>query len=314
MMKLYKYQEEGVDFLRANTRCILGDQMGLGKTPQALMALEPDDYPVVVVCPASVRMVWQQEAEKWLNGVSTQAIRTGKDIVTGADITIISYSLFGTITLKRPQTLIVDEAHYCQSRSTLRTQRIAAASKGLTLWLLTGTPMWSRPRSLYPLLAMVGGWKKTYKEFAMKFCAGGYMMKPIRGRGMTRVWDDSGSSNLGELALLVQPYILRRLKSDVLKELPPKTRQIITVKHRLSKEEKEMSGFDFKSLEGGVIPAGPIATAVKETALWKMKSINQHIVDLMESVDKIIVFAWNREVMTRIQNANKRYGLSLIHI
>jgi len=311
-MKLYDYQLAGVKFLRNNSRCILGDQMGLGKTPQVLMALTADHYPVVVVCPASVRMVWEQEAAKWNPEDTTQVIRTGKDKSTGADITIISYDLFGKVKMKRPRTMVVDEAHYCQSRKTRRTKTISSASHGMNLWLLTGTPLWSRPRSLFPLLDMVGGWSGSYNEYAKRFCNAGYVMKPIRGRGYTRVWEDSGASNLDELADVLRPHIMRRLKAEVLKELPLKTRQIITLPSRISEAERKLGKFDFNSLKGGQIPPGPTATAIKDTALGKLKAINDHVETLLRSERKIIIFAWNREVMDRIEDANQSYGIARI--
>jgi len=312
MPDLYPFQVEGARFLRQHHRCILGDQMGLGKTPQALRALTADHFPVVVVCPASVRNVWKQEAAIWRTRASVQVITNGRQEYNGSAITVISFALLGKVKMPRPKTMIVDEAHYCQSRLSTRTKTVWSSSKGINLWLLTGTPMWSRPRSIYPLLTMVGAWKHSYHEFAVKFCNGGYVTKPVYGRGYVRVWDDSGASNLDELADISRQLLLRRLKADVLDDLPAKTRQVITVNHRLSDEEKKVGLFDFNTLKGGRIPPGPIATAIRETASWKLKSINDHIETILKSETKIIVFAWNRIIMDQIQQANLNYGVSRI--
>jgi len=241
--------------------------------------------------------------------LTTEVVTTAKQRVKKADITIVSYALIGKAKISKPKTIVCDEAHYLQSRSAQRTKAITEASAGLRLWLLTGTPLWSRPRSLFPLLNLVGGWDHTYFDFTRQFCNAGYVMKPIRGKGMTRIWDDSGSSNLDELADVLRPHMMRRLKMDVLTELPAKTRQVIFCNNRISDEEKAVGKFDFSSMKDGSIPPGPIATAIQETAMWKMKSINDHIETVLSSENKIIVFAWNRKVMEQIERANIRYGV-----
>ena len=338
MVTLYPYQQTGVEFLRKHRRAILGDEMGLGKTAQVLTAL-PTGRTVtslatgrkvvlgpnprtVVVCPASVRHVWANEAALWRPDLTVDVVETGKHAPTSADLTVISYDLFGRVRLPRPATIVCDEAHYLQSRNSRRTAAVyfgageAQARSAIRLWLLTGTPLWSRPRSLFPLLHLCAGTTlgryTNYHRYAVQFCAGATVRRPRRG-GFKNVFDDTGASNLEELRELLGPYLLRRLKADVLDELPGKTRQFIPINSKLSKAERELDALDFDSLGDNGLPPGPIATAVKETALLKVGSVAAHVRDVLANEDKVVVFAWNRAVMDALETAlHDEYGVARI--
>lgn len=307
-MNLYPFQVGGRDALRANRRFLLADEMGLGKSAQVLAALEPHHLPAVVVCPASVRLVWRDEVAKWLPGATVEVVESGRQTVRPADVTAISYDLFGSKPVRRPRLLVFDEAHYLQSRVSRRTSMAIAAAgngfkpDGLPAWMLTGTPIWSRPRSLFPLLVMLGVWRGTYWEYAREFC----------GATMANGWDDTGATNLEELSALLSPRMLRRLKADVLTQLPDKTRQVVTVAGRLSDAEKEVGAFDPATVRGGWIPPGPIATAIRETALARLPETLAHLRMLLESEDKLVVFAWNRDVLDGLAAGLASYGVARI--
>lgn len=304
-MNLYPFQVEGRDALHANRRFLLADEMGLGKSAQVLAALDQGTLPAVVVCPASVRFVWADEVAKWRPELSVDVIASGKQAPAGADITVISYELFGRVRLRRPATLICDEAHYLQGRDTRRTRTVAGAAgkatdpDGLRVWLLTGTPIWSRPRSLFPLLVVLGLWRGTYWEFAREFC----------GATMANGWDDTEATNLAGLRALLAPALLRRLKADVLDQLPDKVRQVVKVAGRLSDAEIEVGPFDPSNVRGGWIPPGPIATAIRETAMARLPETLAHLRLLLETEDKLVVFAWNRDVLDGLAAGLDSYGL-----
>ncbi len=314
MLPLYPFQKDGRRALRAHPRFILADEMGLGKTVQVLAALRADFLPVVVICPASVRLVWADEVAKWRPELSVDVITHGKQKATGADITVTSYELFGKVKTPKPNTVVCDEAHYLQNKDSQRTRRISTAvgaasgSDAMRVWLLTGTPLWSRPRSLYPLLYITGAYLKPYHGYATQFCDAGQKYIP----GVGYAWDDSGASNLDELAEVVAPFMLRRLKADVLKELPEKQRQVIKTNTGLSHAEKDVKDFDPASVAEGTIPPGPIATAIRETALLKVPAVVDHVKMVLTSERKVVLFAWNRDVMDDLAAALAPYGVARV--
>ena len=315
-MELYPFQQTGVEFLRRMPRAILADEMGLGKTAQVLSAL--DGQRALVVCPASVRNVWSDEVTKWRPNLSVDVVESGKHRASGADITVISYDLFGKVQLKRPATIVCDEAHYLQSRNSRRTRSVyygageAGSDRSPRLWLLTGTPLWSRPRSLFPLLHLCAGTTlgryKDYHAYAVAFCNGRMVRRPRRGGAWSNVFDDTGASNLDKLHDLVAPYMVRRLKADVLADLPSKTRQFIPINSGLSKAEKDLGALDLDSLGDNGLPPGPIATAVKETALRKVGLALSHLHDVLANENKVVVFAWNLAVLDALQSGLAEYG------
>lgn len=146
-----------------------------------------------------------------------------------AGVVIISYETLSTVVAKgqlKPgmfAVVVADESHYLKSIDAKRTQAAMPLLQGASrTLLLTGTPALNRPRELYPQIVAVDPRVfPNYRFFQERYCA-----------GSTRPWgyDDSGSSNLEELRLLLERRVmLRRLKSDILKDLPPKRRSAIRV-------------------------------------------------------------------------------------
>jgi SNF2 family DNA or RNA helicase len=176
--------------------------MGCGKTVTALVAAKAYNLPVIVVCPASLLINWQREAE-----------------MVGVEIAVYSWAKVP----KAPESdfvLICDEFHYCQSITAQRTKAMLALAKSdhcRGLYGLSGTPIKNgRPANLYPLLlAVKHPVAEDRREYERRYCN-------AHETRWTR-WDISGASNLDELHKLTRDAILRRLKKDVL-DLPEKTR------------------------------------------------------------------------------------------
>ena len=118
------------------------------------------------------------------------------------------------------ETLLMDEAHFIKSTTAQRTKGTVSISKGIVNKLaITGTPIQNRPLELYPILVAIERIPASgYKEFTQRFCS---PTKKWIGHGRY-VWDYKGASNLDELKELLRPFMVRRLKSEVLKELPEK--------------------------------------------------------------------------------------------
>ena len=226
---LFPYQELGVAFLEATPHrgAIVADAPGLGKTIQTLawMSLHPELRPVVIVVPASVKLNWAKEISKWLPSEQTQIIMKGKDkIDLEADIYIINYELYWrkdkAFESIDPAVTVFDECTYLKERKAKRTQAAIALGKRSQYVLgLSGTPIINRPMEFFNLLNLIDEDQfPNWFKFGLRYCDGVH-----NGYG----WNFNGSSHIKELQQLVQPFMIRRRKEDVLKELPPKRREFL---------------------------------------------------------------------------------------
>lgn len=235
--ELYPFQRAGVQFVDvAKGRAIIADEMGLGKTVQgvAYLQLHTAKRPAVIVCPASLKTVWYRHLVAWLSTGEKIAMLEGQKsydpALTGASIFIINYDILAywvdRLQALSVQVLVLDEAHYVKNRKAQRSQAVNTLTESIACVIpLTGTPALNRPAELFPLLHMVDpkAWNNFF-SFGMRYCAGHQVQA---GRKM--VWDFSGASNLDELHEKVKPYMIRRTKAQVLKELPPKRRAIVPI-------------------------------------------------------------------------------------
>jgi SWI/SNF-related matrix-associated actin-dependent regulator 1 of chromatin subfamily A len=225
--ELYKYQIEGVHFLeQKNGRALIADEMGLGKTVQVLswLKLHPEFSKVLVICPASLKINWQREAEKWalldmeiLNGTTPHKIKSN-DVIINYDI--LSY-WEKHLKLKQFDVIIFDEAHYIKNNKAKRTKAFKRLVKSVPrLIALTGTPIENKPIEIYNIVKVIDpSIFPDATDFAVEFC----------GAKKTRFgWDKNGATNTLKLnKILSNSIMIRRKKVDVLKDLPEK--QIIKV-------------------------------------------------------------------------------------
>ena len=237
------YQKAGIALALRWESMLLADEMGLGKTIQAIGVINNDASikRVLVVCPASLRLNWRRELERWLVEPRSIALWTTKE-QSPADIIIVNYDILGKLTGKLRvapfDLMIVDEAHYCKNPKAQRTKalfgtrqtKLAAPSPGVparrTL-LMTGTPIVNRPAELLPLLESLGGEVMRRVGGSWRYLQR-YCNAHRKNAGGRLVWDFTGASHLEELqAILRETCMVRRLKAEVLTELPPKQRQVI---------------------------------------------------------------------------------------
>ena len=221
--ELYPYQKVGVEFLTASGgRAIIADGMGLGKTCQALAYVKNSGFKrVLVVCPASVKFSWENEISKWTR-LSSAIIDSKTDlskIDPSINIWIINYDILkkhhAQLSKIRFDCIVGDECQLIKSTAAIRTKSFRQISRDIpSIVLLSGTPLLSRPSELFSLLNIIDPktWDNWY-EFARRYCA----MHQTR-------WgvDTSGASNIEELHARIRRYFIRRDKSEVLKDLPPK--------------------------------------------------------------------------------------------
>lgn len=222
------HQKEAIQKLLENKKFILADDMGLGKTTSTIIAaLETGAKKILIICPATLKINWKREIENYSD--RPIYIAESKNFSTEHDFVIANYDILknfhdpkkkeDSLILKSEFDLvIVDEAHYIKNATAQRTKLINdIVKKTERLWLLTGTPMTSRPMDYFNLLSLVDSpVAKNWMAYAIRYCEG-YQFKV----GNRKVWNITGASNLDELRERTSGTILRRLKENVL-DLPDK--------------------------------------------------------------------------------------------
>ena len=242
-----EHQKEAVQKLVENKKFILADDMGLGKTTSTIIAaLEANSKKVLIICPATLKINWKREIENYSD--KTIYIAESKNFSTEADYVIINYDIIknfhdpkkkneSQVLASNFDLVIIDEAHYIKNVTAQRTKLINDIVKNIDrLWLLSGTPMTSRPIDYFNLLSLIDSpVAKNWMAYAIRYCQG-YQFN-VGGR---KVWNVTGASNLEELRDRTIGLTLRRLKENVL-DLPDKI--ITPVYLRLkSKQYEEVMG------------------------------------------------------------------------
>nr|XP_045004567.1 DNA annealing helicase and endonuclease ZRANB3 isoform X2 [Jaculus jaculus] len=238
--KLLPFQKDGIIFaLRRHGRCMVADEMGLGKTIQAIAVayFYREEWPLLIVVPSSLRYPWTEEIEKWIPEIEPEdinVIQSKTDIgrISTSRVTILSYGLLTTdaetlvdaLNSQNFQVVIVDESHYIKSRTAARSRiLLPMVQKARRAILLTGTPALGRPEELFMQIEALFPQKfGTWTDYAKRYCNA-----HIRYFGKRTQWDCRGASNLNELHQLLSDIMIRRLKTEVLTQLPPKIRQRI---------------------------------------------------------------------------------------
>lgn len=341
---LRPFQAAGVLYAITSRRTFIADQMGLGKTVQALATLQHENtFPALVVCPASVKIQWEREANKWLPNRSTCIINgllgNGKtempdptlfDYPTRndhADIYIMNYDI---LTSWEPalesvgfKAIIFDESHYIKNPKAQRTKaaiRIARSipDDGMRL-LLTGTPILNRPAELPTQLTAIGRLEELFgslKKFRSRYC-----------------WDEktysyTGARNLDELnKKLRSSCFIRRTKDQVMKELPDKARYFLYMEASddamaeyieaseaicadLMQEVMELAerlGCDIDDAMNSpewakkeVMHLKQIGILRQLSAAAKVPTVIEWARNMIESGNKIVIFAHHKEIIRRI--------------
>ena len=303
--ELKPFQRAGVRYLLAQRRAFLADEQGLGKTIEALATLEADAaYPAVVVCPASLKLNWLRELELWLPDRSAQALTgTRADApIAPADVTVVNYDIVAAwlpaLRALQPRALVLDESHYCKNAAAKRTQAVQQLSAvvprdGLVL-ALTGTPVMNRPPELISQLRILGR--------LSDFGSGAQFGKRFRGP----------DAHLRLHWHLRARCFARRLKADVLPQLPAKTRGIVPVEldneseYRFAERDLiawlQSQPFDLRELDAKVAAALRAERLVRLNALkllaarGKLAAALAWIHDFCSSGERLVVFAHHREI------------------
>jgi SWI/SNF-related matrix-associated actin-dependent regulator of chromatin subfamily A-like protein 1 len=308
--ELKPFQRAGVSYLLAQRRAFLADEQGLGKTIEALATLEADRaYPTVVVCPASLKLNWLREIRRWLPHRSARALvgtGRGSDPRGRAEVTVVNYDIVASrlaeLCALSPRALVLDESHYCKNAKAKRTKAVhqlatSVPREGLVL-ALTGTPVMNHPKELISQLRILG----RLGEF---------------GSGMRFARDFHGPGAHQRLHWHLRARCFaRRLKRDVLPQLPPKTRAVVPVEldnepeYRLAERDLvawlQSQPLDLDELDSKVAAALRAERLVRLNALkllaarGKLHAALAWIHDFCTSGERLVVFAHHREIQRAV--------------
>lgn len=318
--ELRPFQKAAVVYALKNPHCIIGDEMGLGKTVEALATIEAANaYPALIVCPASAKGVWENHAVRWLprKGVGVSRNSGWDYYPRGADtIAIINYDV-----LRREQeylssvewkSIVFDEFHYIKNGDSQRSKLSKQIAKNTPMILmLSGTPVLNRPIELAHPLDILGLLPKLggFWGFANRYAAAKQkkIWMKFKGKPIQKtMWDFTGADHTAELHEKLQGMgYIRRLKKDVLKDLPPKQRTLVPMpisnRDTYDAAERQIA----KQLKDGSSPTIQLTRFEKLKRLamdGKIAGCIEWITDFLESGEKLIVFAWHRDTVEAIAN------------
>ena len=330
--KLLNFQKEGLDFLlKSSGNALLADEMGLGKTVETLsyVATEKQTFPVLVVAPLVTLHNWKREIEKFLkkksrNGrilefesPSVTLIRSGKSQeLPKTDLYVINYELL----LKRNddlaklgiRTIVCDEVQNLRSKTTQKykaIKKLAALPSVLYRIGLSGTPIYNRGSEIWPIIDIIKpGLLGSFKEFCEYFCY-------VNEKGKAIVLENKRDSLRHELQKHV---MLRRKKSDVLKELKAKVRykEIIACDtdyylKELDKIWKKLEE-EQKNAETEFSKSASYQRAIQSerqiAGVAKLPHVINFVKNIMEIEESVVVFCHHRIIHTLLHKSLKEFS------
>lgn len=333
------FQNAGIQFGIEHGNVLIGDEPGLGKTAQAIgIANETKADKVLIICPASIRLNWHRELKNWWMPPSGDIFphiymnsKQGSP-KSSADINavIVSYELTRNQGVHNAlmemdwDLTILDEAHYLKTTDANRTQAIFGggdykknyiAQNSKSIVALTGTPLPNRPRECFTLAKALCpeaiDWM-NYDDFVFRFNPSQRMQTKD-----DKIFNVEKRGRLPELnARLRTNFMVRRLKKDVLKDLPDKVYELTyleptgAIQDVLQRESLlKYTITDLKNPFGDMF--GMISTIRKEMGIAKVPRVVEHmkfLLDVME-IPKVVLFAHHVEVMNMLTIALEKYGV-----
>ena len=330
--KLLNFQKEGLDFLlKSSGNALLADEMGLGKTVQTLayLATENQSFPALVIAPLVTLNNWQREVGKFLkkkskngrlleNHVPTSTlIRNGKSQDLGKfDIYIINYDLLhkriDDLSKLNLKTIICDEVQHLRSKSTKKYSAVKklTALKSIKYRIgLSGTPIYNRGSEIWPIVDILRpGLLGSFKEFCEYFCY-------VNEKGKAIVLENKRES-LGEE--LRKHVMLRRKKSDVLKELKDKVRYKEVIDADINYYQKELDKIwkkleeDQKNAETAFDKFTSYKRAIQSerqaAGIAKLPHVIEFVKNIMEIEESVIVFCHHRAIHQLLHKSLGEYA------
>jgi SWI/SNF-related matrix-associated actin-dependent regulator 1 of chromatin subfamily A len=330
--EMFPYQKNGVAYALDKKRVIVGDQPGLGKTGQAIATMMGAGAKcILVICPATIRENWKREWKIWTDKnalIMADRIKTTWPQfykVGMCNVFIVNYESlkkYFVESINKPEdkplrlnhikfkdtidlfdAVIIDEVHRCKDGRTQQAKFVMGIARGKELVLaLTGTPVVNKPIDLIPQLHIINQLESFggYKGFVDRYCQGA-----------------AQASNLKELNYLMHKHCFyRREKKEVLKDLPDKMRNVIRVditnRPEYQKAEKKFIEYlreNLQKTEGEITTAlrGEVMVQMgilkKVAARGKIEEVVGHIQEVVDAGEKIVVFAWHKEMVQALKEA-----------
>jgi len=334
--KLLDFQREGLDFLmKSSGNALLADEMGLGKTVQTLAYLskEKNAFPALIVAPLVTLTNWQKEIEKFLkkkgrNGKileikspSSFMIRNGKQNHIGEyDFYIINYELLHKrlpdLLKLKIHSVICDEVQHLRSKTTQKYSAVKklAAKDGVKFRVgLSGTPIYNRGSEIWPIVDILKpGLLGSFKEFCEYFCY-------VNEKGKAIVLENKRESLRDQLTKHV---MLRRKKSDVLKELKDKVRypEVIAADENFYKAEldkiwkklEQEQKYAETAFDKSASYHRAIESERQAAGLAKLKHVTNFVNDIMEIEESVVVFCHHRAIHDLLHQSLSKYNPSSI--
>lgn len=328
------YQKAGLAYMMEKDSVLLADDMGLGKTIQIIGVINADESinKALIVCPASLKLNWEKELNKWLTrDLNVEVINGSQKPSKNANVVIINYDILtrNESWIKGTQLkpmhwdfLVCDEAHYLKNPKAKRTQVIIGDyKKGVSPLsagrkvMSTGTPIPNRVKEGFTLFNYLRpDLFPSFKSFGQRYCFSGNTEYGPRF---------NGSQNTDELQhILRSNFMIRRTKDQVLTELPGKIRQTIPLNGFASLVAKEQQilgemGFSYEAEDWSyALNSSPMFTELAVVrhmlALAKAPSVAKYVEDLLETQEKVIVMGYHKDVVEVIERKLAKYGVSKV--
>ncbi len=337
------FQKAAIKYSLSRKATLFADEMGLGKTVEAIGRInaDPSIKSVLVVCPASLKINWHRELSRWLVREMTIGIED-RNGFPDTDIAIINYNVLkkhkDKIHARAWDCLIVDECHYIKNERAERTKHTMAINARIKLFL-TGTPIVNRPTELWPIVKCLDpdDLGKSWFKYHVTYC----------GARKTRYgFQVGGASNLQKLqAILRKNIMIRRLKKDVMEELPPKRRTIrelsregaetlLEYQDQLDKatktETNRLTALIEKAKAEGreedyikavqtlknhqKIAFAAMMKVRHKLALAKVPHVVEYIREIMEENEEyqLVVFAHHRDVIEKIRHDLEKHNITVV--
>lgn len=344
-MKPFAFQNEGADWLVSRRLALLADEMGLGKSVQAILAADSVGAErVLVICPAVARKNWLKEFERWSKYPRVYELPTKmieRPLLGASVICSFDYATRLSPELKGPWDLvIIDEVHFLKSTEAKRSKAIfgrdGVVRGAKRVWVLSGTPAPNHAGELWILLYSFGVTPLGYDAFVGRYCDtlhNGYGLQVL---GTKRVM-------IPELQTLLARVMLRRSKSQVLKDMPPIFYSDFTVEPGVVELEDEPSFAQYisptgandlrlkLSEESAVLKsalelskekmamleglAGSISTLRRYTGLQKVEPVAELVKGELEAglYQKIVLFAVHKSVIRQLAQKLEAFGAVVVN-
>jgi SWI/SNF-related matrix-associated actin-dependent regulator 1 of chromatin subfamily A len=347
-MDYFPFQRAGIHFAFQRDHTLLYDEMGVGKTIQAIGLINKlEAKKVLIICPNSLKLNWIRELDKWLYDKTLTYKASNANAIEKADIMVMNYEIFsrkvdrGSETKRYNSTtmalnliakvgkfdlIVLDEAHKIKNYSANTTKNVFKIRKFCKKSLLmTGTGILNRPDEIWMHLRWCDIHKKfaqNKNEFIVKYCGG--VWEP-RFKTFRINLENVDQRVLQELQVKLRTLgMIRRTKEQVFPEMPEKIRKIVEIPvdrdlfEPYERLQKEIYNVDFSKSTNFMSALSPSHIAEltelrRVTGMAKMDGVVDYVRDLLENDEKVVLFCHHVDIIESYRMAFKSHNPVVIH-